>query len=90
MTELWREIPGSGYRAPRNDSDSVTAPCPRGSAKHALLAEHVPEPPGQIEPQRTAVIVERDGSMLDADHTLKLWMVSDTRPRASSPAAWSR
>src|SRR5260370_36648430 len=27
--------------------------------KHALLAEHVPEPPGQVQPQREAVEIDR-------------------------------
>src|SRR5260370_37839402 len=41
--------------------------------KHALLAEHVPEPPGQVHPQRAAVEIERDRALhLDVDLVAQL------------------
>src|SRR3981189_3901528 len=46
--------------------------------KHALLAEHVPEPPGRVEPQRTAVEIERDWALhLDVDLVAELHEILD-------------
>src|ERR1700753_2226895 len=44
-----------------------------GEQEHALLAEHVPEPPGCTEPQRAAVEIERDRALhLDVDLVAEL------------------
>src|SRR4029077_20556717 len=41
--------------------------------KHALFAEHVPEPPGRAEPQRPAIEIERDRALhLDVDLAAQL------------------
>src|ERR1700676_821556 len=46
--------------------------------KHALLAEHVPEPPGCAKPQWPAVKVERDRAFhLDVDLTAELHEILD-------------
>src|SRR5947209_8150938 len=46
--------------------------------KHPLLAEHVPEPPRRIQPQRPAVEIERDRSLhLDVDLVAKLHEILD-------------
>src|ERR1700693_4210910 len=67
----------------------VTSPCGRGEKslarlprraqqEHALLAEHVPEPPGRAEPQRAAVEVERHRALhLDIDLVAELHEVLD-------------
>src|SRR5882724_3548457 len=46
--------------------------------KHALLAEHVPEPPWRVEPQRPAVKIERDRALhLDVDLVAELHEILD-------------
>src|SRR6185369_11189851 len=46
--------------------------------KHALLAEHVPEPPGHAEPQGPAVEIERDRALhLDVDLVAELHEILD-------------
>src|SRR6195256_6449178 len=46
--------------------------------KHALLAEHVPEPPGQVDPQRAAVEIERNRALhLDVDLVAQLHEILD-------------
>src|SRR6202790_1630328 len=46
--------------------------------KHALLAEHVPKPPGQIQPQRAAVEIEGDRAFhLDVDLVAELDEILD-------------
>src|SRR3984885_12509062 len=46
--------------------------------KHALLAEHVPEPPGRVEPQRAAIEIERDRALhLDVDLIAELHEILD-------------
>ena len=54
-------------------------PLPRpAQQKHALLAEHVPEPPGQVHPQRPAVHIERDRALhLDVDLVAELHEILD-------------
>src|ERR1700757_2476564 len=51
--------------------------CP-AQQKHALLAEHVPEPPGRVEPQRAAIEIERDRALhLDVDLVAELHEILD-------------
>src|SRR6266478_6507967 len=66
------------YDAPRNDAET-SLPLPRAAQqKHALLAKHVPEPPGQIDPQRAAVEIERDRALhLDVDLVAQLHEILD-------------
>src|SRR5258708_28048947 len=46
--------------------------------KYALLAEHIPEPPGRGEPQRPAVQIERHRALhLDIDLVAKLHEILD-------------
>ena len=46
--------------------------------EHALLAEHVPEPPRHVDPQRPAVEIERDGAFhLDVDLVAELHEILD-------------
>src|ERR1700736_4275796 len=54
-------------------------PLPRpAQQKHALLAEHVPEPPGRVEPQRAAVEIECDRALhLDVDLVAELHEILD-------------
>src|ERR1700746_540808 len=54
-------------------SEASLPPARPAQQEHALLAEHVPEPPGQIEPQGTAVDIERPGPFhLHADLVAEL------------------
>src|SRR6267142_3484216 len=47
--------------------------------KHALLAEHVPEPPRQVDPQRATVEIERDRALhLDVDLVAELHEILDS------------
>src|SRR6478609_11814160 len=49
-----------------------------GEQKHALFAEQVPEPPGQIDPQRAAIEIERDRALhLDVDLVAELHEILD-------------
>src|SRR6201986_4549726 len=49
-----------------------------GEQEHALLAEHVPDPPGCTEPQRAAVEIERDRALhLDVDLVAELHEILD-------------
>jgi hypothetical protein len=49
-----------------------------GEQKYALFAEQVPEPPGQIDPQRAAMEVERDRALhLDVDLVAELHEILD-------------
>src|SRR5450755_4701521 len=51
--------------------------CP-AQQEHALLAEHVPEPPGRDQPQRPAVKIERDRALhLDVDLVAELHEILD-------------
>src|ERR1700726_244904 len=46
--------------------------------EHALLAEHVPEPPGRNQPQRPAVEIERHRALhLDVDLVAELHEILD-------------
>src|SRR5580698_523229 len=46
--------------------------------EHALLAEHVPYPPGQVQRDRTAVKIERDRAFhLDVDFVAELHEILD-------------
>src|SRR5437762_334802 len=70
----WAE-PGA-FRLPSPRASFVLAGATK--QKHALLAKHVPEPPGRIEPQRPAVKVECDRALhLDVDLVAKLHEVLD-------------
>src|SRR3982074_390336 len=49
-----------------------------GEQTHALFAAQVPGPPGQIDPQRTAMEVERDRALhLDVDLVAELHEILD-------------
>src|SRR5689334_21606432 len=63
--EVLGAIPWTRAKTSEPEMSVAVLPPLAGTAEqeHTLLAEHVPEPPGQIEPQRTAVIVERDRAL---------------------------
>src|ERR1700726_1155542 len=61
-----------------NDGESLSRLLRPAQQEHALLAEHVPEPPGRAQPQRTAVEVERHRALhLDIDLVAELHKVLD-------------
>src|SRR5215207_6684814 len=56
---------------------SLSSPAP-AQQKHALLAEHVPDPPGQVQRHRAAVEIERHGALhLDVDLVAELHEILD-------------
>src|SRR5215207_7176761 len=56
---------------------SLPRPAPT-EQEHALLAEHVPDPPGQRQRHRAAVEIERDGTLhLDVDLVTELHEILD-------------
>src|SRR5262249_6836499 len=58
----------------RNSASAV----PPAEQEHRLLAEQIPEPPGRIEPQRTAPGVERAGALhLGADGEAEIAEILD-------------
>src|SRR5258708_20692067 len=62
-----------------NDGSRLLRLLRTAQQKHALLAEHVPEPPGRVEPQRTAVKIERDRALhLDIDLVAELNEILDS------------
>src|ERR671937_892383 len=65
------------YASPRNDGALFTLPR-AAQQKYTLLAEHVPEPPGQIHAQRPAVRIQRDCALhLDVDLVAELHEILD-------------
>src|SRR5882762_5555579 len=69
---------GLALRAPRNDGGSLLPRPAPAQQKHALLAEHVPEPPWQVQPQRAAVEIERYRALhLDVDRLTELDEILD-------------
>src|SRR5882757_8550115 len=78
---LW--IPGSRHRAALC-ADPLARPgmtmelLSPAQQKHALLAEHVPEPPRRVEPQGPAVEIERHRALhLDVDLIAELHEILD-------------
>src|SRR5712671_646404 len=66
------------YDAPRNDAETSLPTPATAQQKYALLAEHVPEPPRQVQPQRAAVEIERDRALhLDVDLAAELDEILD-------------
>src|SRR5436305_8165571 len=73
---ICRSAEPAAFRPPSRPASFVLAGATQ--QKHALLAEHVPEPPRCVEPQRPAIKVERDRALhLDVDLTAKLHEVLD-------------
>src|SRR5258707_11194171 len=71
-SEVW------SFGPPWNDARaSLPRPAP-AEQKHALLAEHVPDPPGQRQRHRAAVEVEGDRALhLDVDLVAELHEILD-------------
>src|SRR5215470_13251571 len=67
---------GSG---PLDHPGMTAAPSlPPAQQKHALLAEHIPDPPGQVQRHRAAVEIERDRALhLDVDLAAELDEILD-------------
>src|SRR5260221_11742593 len=71
-SEVWSFGPS------RNDGSCLLRLLRPAQQEHALLAEHVPEPPGRVEPQRTAIEIERDRALhLDVDLVAQLHEILD-------------
>src|SRR5215218_8375073 len=62
----------------RDDAKASLPLAAPAQQKHALLAEHVPEPPWQVQPQRAAVEIERHRALhLDVDRLAELHEILD-------------
>src|SRR6266702_7504071 len=68
----------SGSRKDRRPAGPLSPLAAPAQQEHALLAEHVPDPPGQVQRHRAAIEIERDRALhLDVDLVAELHEILD-------------